>query len=117
MERTECKEKVFALLGKTTERLSPRFSQTGHIAVMEKICPLVDALAAEQMCQSVEAGVDEAMLRLTISMTGVDMVMDTGAYSPFFELIGLVNSFSFEKSEEDGVLLKLNVDGLWEAVG
>ena len=117
MEYMGCKKDVFDLIEEGTERFAPRFVQDKQrVRGMEKICELVDWFVSEQKCESVSVDIDEVSLRLTISIVFFEAILRRGTSKPFFDLIQLLDSFGFEKTGDDFVCMKLNVDGLWETI-
>lgn len=76
-------------------------------------CELIDRLASDFDCESVEADVDDDTMKLTVSVVCPDMVLEYGRTHPFFTLIQHTESFCFSAA---GDSLKINFvfSGLWE---
>lgn len=80
---------------------------------LDKVCELVDELAIELDCESVDVSVNTSRKQLTIMVICDDIVMDDGTH-PFFELIKMLDSFAFSKCGKELLRIELNIDGLWE---
>ncbi len=75
-------------------------------------CALIDRLSTEFDCESAEAEVDDATMKLHVSLVCPDMVLEYGRTHPFFTLIQHTESFSFS-AVEDSLKVDFVFAGLW----
>lgn len=76
-------------------------------------CELIERLASDFDCESVEADVDAETMKLTVSVVCPDMVLEYGRTHPFFTLIQYTESFGFS-AVEDSLKINFVFSSLWE---
>ena len=100
MDYPGCKGFVDDLISEASAEFSPAHTLRKNAQErLDKVCELVDALAEELDCESVDVSVNTSSKQ-------------DGAH-PFFELIKMLDSFAFSKCKEF-LRIELNIDGLWE---
>lgn len=113
MDYPGCKGFVDDLLSEAVAEFSPAYTlRKSAQERLDKVCELVDALAEELDCESVDVSVNTSNKRLTIMVICDDIILENNAH-PFFELIKVLDSFAFSKCKEF-LRIELNIDGLWE---
>lgn len=113
MDYPGCKSFVDDLLNEANTEFSPAYTLRKNAQErLDKICGLVDELATELDCESVDVSVNTSSRQLTIMVICDDIILEDGTH-PFYELIKMLDSFAFSKCKEF-LRIELNIDGLWE---
>lgn len=113
MDYPGCKSFVDDLLSETNAEFSPAYTLCGNAQErLDNVCKLVDELAAELDCESVDVSVNTSNRQLTIMVVCDDIILESSSH-PFYELIKMLDSFAFSKCKEF-LRIELNIDGLWE---
>ena len=81
---------------------------------LEEVCDAIDSFVKEICCNFVDVSVDSNSKRLTIDIGCDSVIFYNGRSSQFFELIQMVDSFSFSKTKDGGLCIALNIDGILE---
>lgn len=114
MDYPGCKGFVDDLLSEVNAEFSPAYTLRKNAQErLDKVCELVDALAEELDCESVDVSVNTSNKQLTVMVICDDIVLEDGSH-PFFELIKVLDSFAFSKCGKEFLRIELNIDGLWE---
>lgn len=113
MDYSGCKGFVDDLLNEVNAEFSPAYTLRKNAQErLDKVCELVDMLATELDCESVDVSVNTSNRQLTIMVICDDIILEDGSH-PFFKLIKMLDSFAFSKCKEF-LRIELNIDGLWE---
>ena len=113
MDYHGCKGFVDDLINEASAEFSPAYTLRKNAQErLDKVCELVDALAEELDCESVDVSVNTSSKQLTIMVLCDDIILEERTH-PFFELIKMLDSFAFSKCKEF-LRIELNIDGLWE---
>lgn len=113
MDYPGCKGFVDDLISEASAEFSPAHTLRKNAQErLNKVCELVDALAEELDCESVDVSVNTSSKQLTIMVLCDDIILEERTH-PFFELIKMLDSFAFSKCKEF-LRIELNIDGLWE---
>lgn len=110
--------RTYDIVGMVVEEASEQFGSGWRISKdktknLKKDCTLIDRLASEFDCESIEAEVDDETMKLKVSIVFPDMVLKYGRTHPFFALIQHAELFSFS-AVEDSLKVDFVFAGLWE---
>ncbi len=110
-----CYKPVIELVDEGTTKFIGYELNKKKCGMLGKICELVDKAVNEtSYCERIDASIDDTTKRLTIHILSGDVVFQHGRTSAFFQLIQMLDSFSFCSTKDGFVRTDLNIDGMWE---
>lgn len=115
MEHKGCYEPVIELVDERTSQFNGYELNQEKYEMLDVICEMTDKLVEEiEDYECVNVSVDDTTKQLTISILCDEVVFQYGRTSVFFQLIQVLNSFSFSKAKGGLLRIDLNIDGVWE---
>jgi len=115
MEYQGCYDSVMEIVDKATEEFSPRYTvNQKRRSMLDDICDAVDTLVSEVDCEFVDVSVDDISKQLTIAVVCDEVIFEHGRSNGFFDLIQMLDSFSFSKKGRESIQIALNINDMWE---
>ena len=110
--------KTYDIVDMVVAEASDRFGSHWQVSedklnILKTDCTIIDRLVSDFDCESVEADIDEETMKIKVSITCPDMILEYGRTHPFFTLIKNTESFSFY-AEGDSLKVDFVFAGLWE---
>lgn len=115
MEYVTCKDSVMELIDEGTAQFGPSYRVSKEVIErVSKICEEVDRLVPTIDCEYVDVSIDERTKELTITVACDELILPDGRNGEFFDLIAMLDSFSFKKQGREFMRMDFNVSGVWE---
>ena len=117
MEYIGCYDTVIELVEEGTARFVGYTQNKEKFNMLSSICDAIDKMVGEmEYCEYINVDVDDITKQLTISVFCDDIIFQHGRKSVFFELIKMLSSLSFSKTDSGFLCINLRIDGVWEKI-
>lgn len=109
---------VMELINETVKKSNGRLTMfDGFDKKLSMVCDLVSEFEDKVDLEDVYVQVDDECRALSICILCDELILRNGREDSFFELIKLVDSFSFSKEKEDTLNISLNFYHVWRFTG
>lgn len=113
MEYRNCYDVVTEIINETSDRFgSTRALNERKFQSLGRVCELVDNFVKKIDFENIDVNTYETG-RLSITIVCDEVIFEHGRSDKFFELIQMLDSFSFSKAGRDLLNITLNIDDVW----
>lgn len=117
MENNSCYSSVAETINEETARCQGTHTLNQEkCELIESVCNMVDEFITGIDCEYIDVLIQEIDKTLIISIVCDEVILERGRTSIFFDIIQMVDSFSFSKSGKSNMKIELNIKGLWGKV-
>ena len=114
MSEKSCYTEVVGLVKEAELRFASNFAVDKKVEQkMKAICTDIDKMITKLEFGYYKVAIDDTDKRLTVSLFCDEIILEGEQSQLFCSLVKKISSFSFVKSEDGGIRIDLNIDGLW----